>query len=236
MTWIELAARPARVRFAHAVAAQRVGAGDAAGGAAGGAANVEAATPRPAVVDPVRAFRAVVDALQLLSVDIATYSALSEAALLQINQLNATAQRLLGGSSAAIAGEVARRSTPELGSSGLAQRAGYRTPEQFIKLTTGVTGREATTAVRVGRVLLDAAAGGTSTDESSEIREPQYPWLASVAAAVAARTITIDAAGNPRRPGRAKFCCDSHATGKGRSSAERRGATARRRFRASSVA
>lgn len=153
MTFIGLAERPRGVRFAPT-------------------ATINASsTP----VDLVRAFRAVVDALERVPVDVATYSALSEAALLEVNNLNATAQRLLGGSSAAIAGEVARRSTPELGSRGLAQRAGYRTAEQFIKLTTGVTGREATTAVRIGRVLVDAAAGGATTDESGELREPQHP-------------------------------------------------------------
>jgi hypothetical protein len=145
-------------------------------------------------LDPVRAFRAVVDALEAIAVEIAAYSALDEASLLEVNQLKATAQRLLGGSSAAIAGEIARRSAPELGSGGLAQRAGYRTPEQFIKLTTGVTGREATTAVRIGRVLVDAETGGTTDDETGELRMPRHPWLAPVATAVAARTISVDAA------------------------------------------
>ncbi|HEY4269539.1 MAG TPA: DUF222 domain-containing protein [Galbitalea sp.] len=147
-----------------------------------------------AATDPVLAFRAVVEALESVPIEIASYASLDEPALLEVNRLKAIAQRLLGGSSAAIAGEVARRSAPELGSDGLAQRAGYRTPEQFIKVTTGVTGREATTAVRIGRVLAEAEAGGTMDAHTGELRESQHPWLDSVAAAVSARTISVEAA------------------------------------------
>jgi len=157
------------------------------------AASASAQVPAPAA-GPVAAFRAVVSALEAVPLGVAPYSSLDEAALLEVNELKATAQRLLGGSGAAIAGEVARRSAPELGSNGLAQRAGFRTPEQFIKLTTGVTGREATTAVRIGRVMVDAAADGTADAATGEIHESRHPWLESVAAALAARTISIEAA------------------------------------------
>jgi hypothetical protein len=55
------------------------------------------------------------------------------------------------------AGEVARRSTAELGLSGFAQRSGHRTVEEFLRVETGVTGRDAAVSTRVG-VL--ARAGG----------------------------------------------------------------------------
>jgi hypothetical protein len=55
------------------------------------------------------------------------------------------------------AGEVARRSRPELGLAGFAQRAGHRTVEEFLKAETGVTGRDAATSVRVG--MLDGVLG-----------------------------------------------------------------------------
>jgi hypothetical protein len=59
------------------------------------------------------------------------------------------------------AGEVARRSRPELGLDGFAQRAGHRTVEEFLRVETGVTGRDAATAARVG-VL--ATSGGVLGD------------------------------------------------------------------------
>jgi hypothetical protein len=55
------------------------------------------------------------------------------------------------------AGEVARRSRPELGLSGFAQRAGHRTVEELVRSETGATGRDAAVAVRVGSL---ATAGG----------------------------------------------------------------------------
>ncbi|HEY4225276.1 MAG TPA: DUF222 domain-containing protein [Pseudolysinimonas sp.] len=55
------------------------------------------------------------------------------------------------------AGEVARRSTPEHGLAGFAQRAGHRTAEEFLRAETGVTGRDAAVSTRVGGL---AGAGG----------------------------------------------------------------------------
>src|SRR5690606_18479975 len=52
---------------------------------------------------------------------------------------------------AAAAGEVARRSAPELGHDGLARQAGKRTVEEVLT-SSGLTGRDAVTAVRVGRL------------------------------------------------------------------------------------
>jgi hypothetical protein len=60
------------------------------------------------------------------------------------------------------AGEVARRSRPELGLAGFAQRAGHRTAEEFLKAQTGVTGRDAATSVRVG--MLDGVLGDALRD------------------------------------------------------------------------
>ena len=59
------------------------------------------------------------------------------------------------------AAEVARRSSPEHGLAGFAQRAGHRTVEEFLRVETGVTGRDAAAATRVGAM---ARAGGVLGD------------------------------------------------------------------------
>ncbi|MDP9027636.1 MAG: 13E12 repeat family protein [Actinomycetota bacterium] len=73
-----------------------------------------------------------------------------------------------------LAGEVARRSAPELGHDGLAQRLGHRTPEKMIQAITGSTARAAVQAVRIGGLL------------------ETHPWLARVTAALSAGSISSD--------------------------------------------
>src|SRR5665213_902008 len=90
-------------------------------------------------------FRSAVSVLSELPTEARVYGALDEIDLLELNRLFAEGQRILRGSGALIAGEIAHRSAPELGSQGLAQRTGHRTPEQFVKITTGATGRDAVT-------------------------------------------------------------------------------------------
>lgn len=85
-------------------------------------------------------------------------------------------ERVARAHSAALAGELARRSAPELGHDGLAQRLGHRTPQKLIQATTGATGRDAAQAVRVG---------GLSRT---------HPWLGSIAGAVADGSLSTDAA------------------------------------------
>ena len=59
------------------------------------------------------------------------------------------------------AGEVSRRSRPELGLAGFAQRAGHRTVEEFLRVETGVSARDASATARVGEI---AGAGGVLGD------------------------------------------------------------------------
>jgi hypothetical protein len=96
--------------------------------------------------------------------------------------------------SALLAGEVARRSRPELGSSGLAQRTGYRTPEEFVKVTTKSTAREAVQAVKAGALLGEVADEGTVDPLTGEIAAPTQPWLAAVAAALHRGDLSLSAA------------------------------------------
>jgi len=96
--------------------------------------------------------------------------------LLQLIAASARNERAARAHSAALAGELARRSAPELGHDGLAQKSGHRTPQKLIQATTGASSREAAHAVRVG--------GLAST----------HPWLTAVAQAVTDHRISTDAA------------------------------------------
>ena len=81
------------------------------------------------------------------------------------------------------AGQLARRSAPELGSTGLAQRTGHRTAQELVRVTTGSTARDAATSVRVGTLTADAVSD-----------TPTQPWLRAVGQAVAAGTLSASAA------------------------------------------
>lgn len=102
-------------------------------------------------------FNYAVAAAEALSRDVTAYRALADDALLQVARRPADAQRLMGTTAAVIAGEIARRSAISLGHDGLAQRTGYRTAIELVRVTTGLSGREAAAAVRVGTLVQDAA-------------------------------------------------------------------------------
>ena len=102
---------------------------------------------------------------------------LKDADLLDTSRVLAEARRIVDAHTVLVTGEIARRSTSDLGGAGLVQRAGHRTIEEFVKVTTGVTGRDAATAVRVGRIVHDEAGG-----------------LSLVGAAVIAGTLSASAA------------------------------------------
>ena len=101
---------------------------------------------------------------------------LSDGALLEMIGQSAQHERLARAHSATLAGELLRRSAPELGHDGLAQRLGHRTPQKLIQATTGGSFREAAQAVRVGGLA------GT------------HPWLGSLTARVADCSVSTDAA------------------------------------------
>jgi hypothetical protein len=104
----------------------------------------------------------------------------SDGELLELIGVSAHHERLARAHSARLAGELLRRSAPELGHDGLAQKLGHRTPQKLIQATTGATSRDAAQAVRVGGLvgshpwlgaLADAAADGSlSTDAIDAIR------------------------------------------------------------------
>ena len=188
---------PGALAGAAAAASAAGSATASAAASATGSAAVSAAvsaTASAAGTALVELYRAAVEAVEALPVDISAYQELSEAALLEVNLLAAAASKGLGGSKALIAGEIAHRSAPELGLQGLAQRSGHRTPTQFMVATNGVTGREAVIAVRVGTLAREAATAGQVDRATGEVAVPSQPWLAPVAAALAARALSVEGA------------------------------------------
>jgi len=111
---------------------------------------------------------------------------LDDAALLVAQQTVAEIRRRADATAAALAAEIQHRSRPELGHSGLAQKLGARTPERLVQQLTGSTSREASTLVRVGALMGSQREDG----EAPEMR----PWLREVGAAVAAGSLTLEAA------------------------------------------
>jgi len=135
-----------------------------------------------------------VAALAAVACSVADVQATDDAELVALSRLAAREKQLAEAHLALIAGEIAARSTREMGHSGLAQRSGFRSAEELLKTTTGATGREAVTAVRVGRMVREAAASGQADPASGEVFEASEPWLASVAAAVSAGSLSVGAA------------------------------------------
>jgi hypothetical protein len=136
----------------------------------------------PSILD---AFAASVDAAVRVSSSPGAYRPLSDAEFASACRLSAELKKRADALTAVIAGELAHRSRPALGSDGLAQREGFRTPEEMVRVTTGSTAREAHSAVRVGRL---AHAALEPADEV------QRPWLSIVGSAVAAGDLSVAAA------------------------------------------
>ena len=100
----------------------------------------------------------------------------SDPEILELIAVSAQHERVARAHSTVLAGELARRSAPELGHDGLAQKLGHRTPQKLIQATTGASSRDAAQAIRVGGLA------------------ESHPWLATVAAAVADGLLSTDAA------------------------------------------
>jgi len=136
----------------------------------------------PSLLD---AFAASVDAAARVSSSPSAYRPLSDAEFAAACRLSAELKKRADSLGAVIAGELAHRSRPSLGSEGLAQREGFRTPEEMVRVTTGSTARDAHSAVRIGR-LAHAAI--------EPVEEVAKPWLSGVGRAVAAGELSVAAA------------------------------------------
>ncbi|QOD92798.1 HNH endonuclease signature motif containing protein [Chryseoglobus sp. 28M-23] len=105
------------------------------------------------VVEVAGALTAARDALAAVPREVQVFRALDDAELLDLTRLAADEVRLAQLHVSLLAGEIARRSAPELGHAGLAQRTGHRTPEEMVRVTTGTRVADARTAVRVGTTV-----------------------------------------------------------------------------------
>jgi hypothetical protein len=105
---------------------------------------------------------------------------LADGALLELVRQSAQHERLARAHSATLAGELLRRSAPELGHDGLAQKLGHRTPQKLIQATTGSTPRDAALAVRIGGLA------------------ESHPWLGSLTSSIADGSLSTDAADSIR--------------------------------------
>jgi hypothetical protein len=129
------------------------------------------------------------DAAAALPVDVAGIRRLSDDELVRWGSLAAGLQQSAGIQLALVAGEIARRSATHLGHDGLAQRGGFRTAEALVRDALGTTARDASTAVRVGRVLVDTVPAADPL--TGTIDAPTHPWLRDVAAALVAGALSV---------------------------------------------
>jgi len=135
-----------------------------------------------------------VAALDAVSREVTDFQMTDDAALVDLARLAAREKQLADAHFALVAGEIAARSTRAMGQSGLAQRSGFRSAEDLLKATAGASGREAVTAVRVGRLVREAGVD-LGVDPATGIPlSAQEPWLTPVAAAVASGALSIGAA------------------------------------------
>jgi hypothetical protein len=106
---------------------------------------------------------------------------LADRQLLDRQRALAAERRRVDGELAAVAAEIAHRSRRELGSAGLAQRLGLRTPQKLIEHVAQVSPHDANVLVRVGEVtgpVADAVATGElGLDAADAIRAIDTPEL-----------------------------------------------------------
>ncbi|HEY4225014.1 MAG TPA: DUF222 domain-containing protein [Pseudolysinimonas sp.] len=109
--------------------------------------------------------------------DLQGIEGLSDGELMEAMRAWAQTRRVVDAGLATLAGELAARSTWELGYDGLAQRAGARTADALVSHLTGISGVEARAITTVG-TMMNAPA----------------PWLGEVATRVAAGEVSVGAA------------------------------------------
>lgn len=160
---------------------------------------------------PRRSRSEVRDCLAWLRTELEQVGGLADGELLSCQRELAEFRSVIDGCSAAVAGEIGHRSRRELGHSGLAQREGFRSPEELVRHETGTTVREAITLVKVGGLVRDAGpdagqdagqvAGqdslfpaGAGLDPLLRGASESAPWLRAVGVAVRAGTCSVESA------------------------------------------
>lgn len=105
--------------------------------------------------------------------------------LMDVSRLAGEIRRRADAVAVLAAAELKRRSRPELGHNGLAQRLGARTPEKLVQRLAGVTKREAGELIRVGEI-----ASPPTVDSPPDLPS----WLGAVGSAVRAGSLSVAAA------------------------------------------
>lgn len=181
------------------------------------------------IADPVVEQLGALGSIMLAACDAERLRDVADRALIELAELVAAQERLVRAQSALIAGEVARRSRPELGLSGLAQSLGHRTPAELVRVTTGSSLSDAKRNVAVGTMLVEAAeaeraAGAgegphaldgpfdpatgevldgsaftSSPSATSSAAPPSQPWMAPVLRVVRSGDVSVEQADAIRR-------------------------------------
>ncbi|PRY69928.1 HNH endonuclease [Glaciihabitans tibetensis] len=153
------------------------------------------------------AFRTALAVAGQVPTEVALYDLVDNATVTELHQLAAGLHRLAGTLLALTAGQIQRRSAPELGAQGMARQGGHRTPEEMTKAIGKLQHQDAARAIRQGRLIhetqtLDVAkiAGSPpplnpTTGEEVTAAEP---WLVDVGRALT-RGMSLEAAESIRR-------------------------------------
>ncbi|WP_430867790.1 DUF222 domain-containing protein [Demequina aurantiaca] len=122
-------------------------------------------------------------------------SELSKSELDDLREAVGGARRALDVVAATMAGEVGRRSAPELGVGGMARKEGFSTPQQLIAKTLGTSPGDAGRLIAMGQALRNESGGELSDTPEGEVAGPvsgaaaqptdgpRYPHLAAAIAA-----------------------------------------------------
>ncbi|WP_152649568.1 DUF222 domain-containing protein, partial [Demequina lutea] len=132
-------------------------------------------------------------------------SDLPDAAFLEALEEMGRLERLVGTWGARFAGDLARRSAPELPGGGLARRQGFGSAGAMVARVTGGTTAGAMRAIEAGLAFMPAVvAHGAPPDDSSQsdgstqsptAASPPAPRYPAVAEAASAGGLSVDAAG-----------------------------------------
>jgi hypothetical protein len=145
------------------------------------------------------AYDMAIEAVSRVPLDVADLTRLSDATIAAATLKHAELRDAVGARGIVLSGQVANRSRPELGLQGMAQRAGFRSPEKMIQTVGRVTPREATTAVKLGTMVVEAADAGTVDPQTGEVSTPAEPWLRPVVDALRAGDLSPEGADAIRR-------------------------------------
>ncbi|WP_159085085.1 HNH endonuclease signature motif containing protein [Planctomonas deserti] len=143
------------------------------------------------MANPAATLLRTADTVARLGSSPASVATLPKQELLDALQAISDARHCCDTITAAIAAELSRRSEPDLGSAGLAQQEGYRTPQAMVEAITGTTKGGAVSIVEVGKMLAETAAVETLQREHPELPTPPTPWHAPIAHAVTDGRISI---------------------------------------------